>query len=317
MDGFNFYERPRTGIYEDNVFFKGTAVTNGEITPTYVESKMLGAITKNFRLENGIIKGFIYKNNSGNYLIESYAFSELSALEIVVIENRGLFNINDVNGFEFMGTVIDYAWMPYIYNNLGRQCFQDTRWGKRAYFPYVKNLGRRSIYASNLITSSTLRIYTPSCVTIELDSFVFQGGTAAGRFSHAILYLDSTIWDATKIANTVGLQAFLNSGGTLKLIQDYTKPTTPSDLVVTNITSSSIKVDFNVSTFTNAFGWYEVFCVIDNNPASRYFHHKEITSNSATITDLPSGTLIEVKVRAADEYMNLSNFGNSVFITTL
>ena len=316
MAGFDFYER-RGNMFVDNMFFAGEAVNDGSISVVNLPDRFANSsVFRNLRLEDGIIRGYIYQPLGGN-LITISGFRDLPPLDYVIIGNKGLFDMNPTAGWEFYHTVIGYVWMPNVQNHLGREAFDDALWKKRAYFPNLKHLGRRNFLSAYKSKTETLRIYAPNCIDMS-DTFI-AGATVPtpvpGRFDHTILYMDYAFWNG--ITTHDQLNAFLASSGTLVLIQDYTRPSIPSNVVISNVTATTFDITFNPSTFTNAFGWYEIFCETDDNPVSWYFHHKEILTTTATITGLTSGKNYQVKVRAADEYMNLSPFSNPKGIKTL
>ena len=90
---------------------------------------------------------------------------------------------------------------------------------------------------------------------------------------------------------------------------DSVAPTTPSSLVVTFATSSSIALSWGASTDNVAVTGYEVF--LDG------VLNTTVTSTTTTIFGLSSGTFYSIKVRAKDAIPNYSSFSNTVTKKTL
>jgi len=313
MSDFDFF-RKRNNNRKDNVFFAGAAVDDGSVTSSFVEDSLYGEVAKNFRIENGIIKGYIYKSSNQDFLISGQSFVSIGDFDYIIIDNKGAFFIDPTNISNFAGCTMDYLWIPKISNVLNGVL--GCSWKKRAYFPFVEDLGSRNfwgIYMNASIYEPT-RIYTPSCNSVDDDSF-YRFNTTSRRADNIYLYLDATIWN-----NIIPLELyerFINNGGTVILIQNYNAPSACGDAVITNITSTTFDITFPPATFQNTFGWYEVFCEENGNPVSRYFHHQEILNNTATITGLNPYTNYTVKVRASDIYMNLGLFNTPQQIQTL
>lgn len=92
-------------------------------------------------------------------------------------------------------------------------------------------------------------------------------------------------------------------------ILDYTKPNPISDLSVSDITATSVKLNFTAPYALNGIYKYEVW------DDKRFIKH--ISASGETITGLTSATLHKFKVVAADTYYNRSDWSNIEEITTL
>jgi chitinase len=90
---------------------------------------------------------------------------------------------------------------------------------------------------------------------------------------------------------------------------DTEAPTTPSNLVITGYSSTSVGLSWNASTDNVAVTGYEVY--VDG------VLNQTVTGTSANILGLTSNTVYEFYVRAKDAVPNYSDISNSVLIRTL
>jgi chitodextrinase len=90
---------------------------------------------------------------------------------------------------------------------------------------------------------------------------------------------------------------------------DTEAPTTPSNLVITGYSSTSVGLSWNASTDNVAVTGYEVY--VDG------VLNQTVTGTSANILGLTSNTVYEFYVRAKDVVPNYSDISNSVLIRTL
>lgn len=89
---------------------------------------------------------------------------------------------------------------------------------------------------------------------------------------------------------------------------DTTAPSTPTNLLSSNITSSSLTLSWTASSDNIGVSGYDVY--MNGNLKS------SVTSNSASITGLTSGTTYSFYVKAKDAAGNISNNSASINVTT-
>jgi hypothetical protein len=110
-----------------------------------------------------------------------------------------------------------------------------------------------------------------------------------------------------------------------RFIQNLDKPNAVSDLTVSNITSSTVQLNFTEPTgSTNSIDFYYVYIDYSNisfalkystrHEISAFF--KEISASGDVLTGLPSGTEITMQIQTVDYYHNVSDYSNIVTFTT-
>jgi len=310
----------RTGF---NPFLKGFNFYLGttQFTETYVVnnfSNSLNPLTSDFTLENGYTKLKLYideiLNDDGvNNLLNAYTYRDKGNIDFFIVDTTSKFNFNNSDGFEFFQTDVDYWYTPNC-NNLGRQNSQYCNFKKRMFLPELTNTGSRNL-GYGMSSGIYSRFYLPKISNFGSRDFSFSDGTD-NKFANVTLYLDYDIWNGRTYPT--GLQRFVDRQGTVVLIRNYDEPSTPTNLTVSSPTTSTLDVSFGASTSPalNNIELYEVFCTRADDPLSRYFYHQEIYgATSATINNLIAGKSYTVKVRAFDEYHNLSDFSNEIQIT--
>jgi endoglucanase Acf2/uncharacterized protein YjdB len=103
----------------------------------------------------------------------------------------------------------------------------------------------------------------------------------------------------------LGRMTFVFTGG-----GDTTPPTAPSNLTSPSQTGSSVNLSWTGSTDNVAVTGYEVYVNTETTPRTT------VTTTSATISGLTSGTSYAFKVRAKDAVPNYSGYSNTLTVST-
>jgi hypothetical protein len=310
MDKFSFFNRKREISTFNNIYIGGPEID------LMTESQIFGGLRGIIESKNVVKSGDTFsaqarytRQGSSALLPENYWRSR-EDIDYFIIDKESPSIINQVQGFEFFGTTVSYLYLPSLYNGMGRQSFQNTLWEKIAYLPIVTNIGSNCFTLCGAGSFNT-KIYIPNAVSIVSNPFRF-GNT----FNGVTMYMNSVFQDAVDNDTDVYLNTFRNKGGTVVIINNKIKPTAPSNLQISNITSNSFDISFNASSSSNDIEDYEIFCTNQNDPPSIYFYHKQLTTTSGTVGDLQPNTEYKIKVRGTDIYYNLSDFTTEEIITT-
>ena len=113
-------------------------------------------------------------------------------------------------------------------------------------------------------------------------------------------------WNSLTIDTFSGLGNHSIDGGTTS---DTNAPTSPANLVASNITQTTLNLNWSVSTDDTAVTGYDVY---QNGTKI-----STVTSNSYSVTGLSDDTAYNFSVTAFDSAANISSASNTVFITTL
>jgi cellulose 1,4-beta-cellobiosidase len=159
--------------------------------------------------------------------------------------------------------------------------------------------------------------WTPSTDNVAVAGYeLFYGSFDLGFFSDTVLTLigfkPGVPYNFTvKAKDAVGNTSAASNQTTVLLGNpvDTTPPSAPTNLSLTNATSSSLTVRWSASTDDVGVVIYQV--LVNGNQVSM------ATGTSATITGLASGTVYGVSVRALDAAGNVSNPSSSLYVTTL
>jgi chitodextrinase len=92
---------------------------------------------------------------------------------------------------------------------------------------------------------------------------------------------------------------------------DHTPPTTPTNLHVTAVSSSSVSLAWNASSDNSGSFFYVLYA---NNTVVA---NASMMDTTATLTGLSSTTTYTFQIRARDQALNWSKFSNAVTATTL
>lgn len=93
--------------------------------------------------------------------------------------------------------------------------------------------------------------------------------------------------------------------------RDRTPPTTPTNLRVTAVSSTSVSFAWNPSSDNSGSFFYVLFA--GNNAVA----NASMTATTLTLTGLNPGTTYTFRIRARDQAMNWSGYSNTVTATTL
>ena len=306
MNRLEVFSGKREEYVYSNVYIKGNQIG------LWTEQQILNGFSQKRRVKNIIKNGnkfeaqILFRKNA-NFINSSY-WRDKGNFNYFIVDQKEPFFFDNVDNFQFFNTTIDYIYMPGIKNDgLGRQAFQDGKFKKIAYFPLVVNSGRRTFWGINNVKT---KIYLPSIMSFKSND-IFR---SSGNFSNAKMYLLKSTWENSNNAN---INTFINNGGTVLYIDNFIKPEKPTNTIISNITSNSFDISFNQPNSFNNIEDYEVFCVDEDYPVSKYFYHQQINTTSATIIGLVSNKTYKIKVRTTDIYYNLSEFSDEITIQTL
>jgi hypothetical protein len=137
--------------------------------------------------------------------------------------------------------------------------------------------------------------------------------------------LMETIDNGNPHPSMVNLASSINFDNEVRYIANQIKPNAVSDLSVSNITSSTVQLNFTEPTgSTNSIDFYYVY--IDYSSISFALKYstrheisaifKEISASGDVLTGLPSGTEITMQIQTVDYYHNVSDYSNIVTFTT-
>jgi len=162
--------------------------------------------------------------------------------------------------------------------------------------------------------SNLNRWYIPVCVTFTPRYDFYLSGVKVG----CKLYCDASL-----LTSNGGLRdAFIAYMEDTRLmvpiyVQNFSAPNEVIDLSYSNITASSVDLNFTAPSINvNANDFYEVWINDGVNQWQQYVSHQEITASGDTVSDLVSATTYSIKIKTADIYYNLSSFSNEITITT-
>lgn len=199
-------------------------------------------------------------------------------------------NVISLSNYTFQNnSAIKYFRFPFALEVL-TQAFRDNTSCTRYYLPrcieWHSNTNNNSIFSSDM---------TGNKIYIEPSMMTINGGDVEPDLKHARDTLNATLVPVTS----------------------FEKPKPITDLVITDITDTTLKLTFTPPSSTNTLDFYEVW-VDDgsNNPEQLYADFREIASSGSTITGLDASTTYDIYVVACDEFWNRSTHSNVVQITT-
>ena len=207
----------------------------------------------------------------------------------------------------FRLTEVSHAILPNISGSIARGHFSQCQKLKRMYLPN---------WFSDFIGANSNSILGNSVNTGNNEGFT------------TIWYMNplmETIDNGNPHPNMVNLASSINFNNEVRYVVNNIKPNAVSDLTVSNITSSTIQINFTTPTVnTNSIDFYYVY--LDYSGISFEFKYstsheisaffKEISASGDVLTGLPSGTEITMQIQTVDYYHNVSDYSNIVTFTT-
>lgn len=184
----------------------------------------------------------------------------------------------------------------------------------------TQSLTIQDLYAPriNFLSPSQGMVYgssPPVEISIDEPNFEYAIFSLDNRLSWTGFTLDTVFTPALEFGNhTIIVQAEDKYGNTSVdsvsfTIADLDAPATPTGLVGTNITETSVHLEWNASSDNIGIAGYKVY--LDNQPTDT------CNSNSHTLLDLGPNTTYQVSVSAYDEVGNESARSNTISVTTL
>lgn len=194
---------------------------------------------------------------------------------------------------------------------------------RRLYFPNVTSvLGRTALWIEN----AGELLYLPEATQLSYDSN-YNVGPIRLKSGGGKIYVHPSLETSDNGNMHKALNYAQNQGATIVFVQNYTSPTSISDLSVSNITSNTVQINFTTPVGSvNAIDYHEVWLeqVDVFNPVHRYLpRYKKITTSGQTLNGLISGKTYKLKLATCDIYLNGSgvlenaSFSNEVTFTTL
>jgi hypothetical protein len=207
----------------------------------------------------------------------------------------------------FRLTEVSHAILPNISGSLSQGNFAQCQKLKRVYLPN---------WFSDFFGNKSNKILGNSATTGNNEGFT------------TIWYMNplmETIDNGNPHPNMVNLASSINFSNEVRYVVNNIKPNAVSDLTVSNITSSTVQINFTTPTVnTNSIDFYYVY--LDYSGISFEFKYstsheisaffKEISASGDLLTGLPSSTEITMQIQTVDYYHNVSNYSNIVTFTT-
>lgn len=167
---------------------------------------------------------------------------------------------------------------------------------------------------SQMCRSFNGELYIPN-VSTNIGGVATDSGTFLNIVSTSKIYAHNNL--ATNNGGGIDgdLAYAIGRGVTVVFITNTTPPDAVIDLAASNITTNSVDLTLTQPASTNAFQHYDVY--IDKGEGAGYRLLNKITATGDTISNLPSGTQIKIKVKTVDEFRNRSGFSNEIIFTTL
>lgn len=171
--------------------------------------------------------------------------------------------------------------------------------------------------------ATTKRLYVPRLnVTIAQSTSttifdLFRSGN--------ILYTHPDMATANSGSPHPSVADVISRGGIVRYVSSFTPPANITDLSASDITATSVKLNFTPPTAVNGMDFYGIW--LDDGTGKleqKYFPiQQELTASGQTLTGLTTGTIYKIKLSAIDMFYNGAGqsttpaFSNEITITTL
>lgn len=295
----------KTIIPEPNTFFEyiGDVITSKEELRPLLTGISLSNI-KFFEVANQNVICRINKDfGLANNAFRSGAYNNTSHIKGIYNTDGKLKNLGDGhNSYALNGARGCNRIQGFGITEIGRQSTQNIS-TKLLYLPSLNNALGRSFGAFGEIPFN--RLYAPilTALTTPFDSASYAGKKA---------YLNPYLQTNNSGGIDAEVQSFITKGGTVIWLTDMVNiPDNITDLSVSDIAATSVKLNFTPPSSVNPVEFYEVW--IDdgtNNPRQLYSEHQEILASGAAITGLITGKTYKVKIAACDSYWNGSGYAD-------
>lgn len=270
--------------------------------------------------DNANLTYFIFTNETKSILLRNRDFENvdncLAVYSNSMINETGsntlFYSFGMSSGFKYLDiqglTEIGYVDCSHI------QTFRDSnnlRWLRLPNLTFIEGLA-----ITHSTSTSLRRVYLPSLthlVSKHASVRTFHIPPTSAKF-----YLNTAL---DGVGNTE--VTYLQGRCTVVFIDNTTPPSSIADLSASNITSTSVDLNFTTPSSTNTLDFYEVWIERQDldyyskeRVSQRLTIHDEIISSGDTISGLISGTTYKIKIFACDEYWNRSEESNEIEITT-
>ena len=281
--------------------YMGTSESNIKLfaidSDNNVSFSVLESYTKPSTFTQNEILSFYYEFEGKVIHTESITISYPSPFKRVILNSEITFGSQD-----FRLKELEYAILPNV-----------TGGGQGAFGQQRGNLKR---------------VYLPRWLTEDENYNFYFGGAYSDIAKNAIWYFNKFLETSNNGGINSSIQrTVIDQGGNAeaRFIQNLDKPNSVNNLSVSNITSSTVQLNFTTPTVnTNSIDFYYVY--IDYSGISFEFKYstsheisaffKEILASGDVLTGLPSGTEITMQIQTVDYYHNVSDYSNIVTFTT-
>lgn len=273
-----------------------------------------------------VTKAFL-NNTAITYFISTGVAFGLYVIELEVFRNATNLKIVDSYNLSFQGASSFRSASGLLYINVPNQStlyasreHQSNTQLKIAKYRNVTSMGTAAAGFSSCINAQ--HILLPQCTsyrqTADLNAPFYNIASGCKIYVHPSMLTNNGGGLDVALAYAVTFGAVIVS------YDDSTSPSAVSDLSSSNITTTSVDLDFTTPSSANTIQHYEVWIErtdIDewhvDRVVGRYTPKELITSSGSTISGLVSGTPYKVYLITCDEYYNESAKSNEVTFTTL
>lgn len=190
----------------------------------------------------------------------------------------------------------------------------EDRWGIYSTNDSEAPTAPTNVIANNITTFSIDLSWDAAVDNVGVTSYdVYVDGVLIENTANTNLILNDLVSDTTytitiKAKDIVDNQSEFSNPLTVKTLEDTEAPTIPTNVVISNETSSSLKVTWTASTDNTAVTAYDVY--IDGT------FNTEATTNTYTVTSLTPSTTYSIQILAKDAVNNQSLLSTAVNGTT-
>ena len=277
-------------------------------------------------LSYGFVANIFLNNISITYIVETDG--RLTDTNQSIVQNATNLTTFYANGITntnysspFRNCRITFVDLPNITNNtLGSHTLRDNPNLVYARFSelitvvgagasFHDGTGLERVYIPKVVTWNTFTttlqtfylIKTGCTIYVKPSELTVDGGNPA----HPIAYAETS-----RSAILVG-------------VVNFTSPSAVTNLSDSNITATTVDLDFTAPSTTNALDFYEVWIERQDlgmwetdRVKERYRIHQEITTTGDTVSGLITSTNYKITIYACDIYWNRSAVSNEIQITT-
>ena len=301
--------------YEPNTFIGGIggSINTKELMAAKMDDGISANDIKNFQVDGNNNVSFYIKKEY--YFLSSVFSSTVIGDVVTYFIDAGRKNVLDFNEVEFMQ---GQTGLKQVSNHisLANRAYESSGIEILHYYATLFSSG----FLRN--AASCRRVYLPNVITTSAS----QDSTRAfvGIKTNCKFYINKN-WRSHPTLETNYEWVRDIRSGVLVEIDNYTPPSSITDLTISDITSTTAKVNFTPPSSVNGIDFYEIWSDDGtNDPQQLYLPRlQEITASGQIITGLKPLTQYKIKLATCDIYWNGSGnsdtpaFSNEVIFTTL